>query len=200
MQALLDRTASVEERMDALEASDEPVRRITGDRVKVLASAVETEANHLFEWASSDQVMEERDLSVEEYRKAAEELEQLGIVRIDPDGNHASGIGRVRLEPDAFLQVAPAMLEDISVTEEFLRVLRTAESAEDDMVPANDLLERSGVPLPRFDLYVRAGEALELLEGSSAGVPPYPRYFWVRVTGLGRRVVRGDDPVPAGPE
>lgn len=200
MRSLLDRTASIEERTRALEASRARVRRITGDRVKVLAATLEAQANELFGLADADAVMGEWSLSPDQYRKAAEELKALGIVRVHPGGNHPSGISRTALEPEAFLRVAPAMLEDVSVADEFLRVLRTVYEAEDEMVPANDVLEESGVPPPRFDLYVQAGEALDLLKGSSDGVRPYPRYFWLAVTSLGRRVVRGEDPVPVGPQ
>lgn len=200
MRSLLDRTASIEERLRALGASRAPVRRVTGDRVKVLASIVETEANRLYELAGADEVMDQWDLTPDEYREAARELEALGIVRVHPGGNNPSGIARTLLESEAFLRVAPAMLEDVSVADEFLRVLRTAEEAGGERVPANDVLEESGVPTPRFDLYVRAGEALELLEGHSGGVRPYSRYFSLTVTPLGRRVLRGDDPAPAGLE
>lgn len=76
--SLLDRTASIEERLRALEASRAPVRRVTGDRVKVLASTVETEANKLYELAGADEVMDQWDLTPDEYREAARELEALG--------------------------------------------------------------------------------------------------------------------------
>lgn len=199
MLSLLDRTASIEERLRALEASRLPVRRVTGDRVKVLASSVETEANELFEFAGAEEVMDEWGLTADEYWAAARELEALGLVRVHPGGNSPSGIVRTALEPEAFLRVAPAMLEDVSVADEFLRVLRSAEEADGERVPANDVLEESGVPLPRFDLYVRAGEALELLEGHSGGAPPYTPYGDLTVTPLGRRVLRGDDPAPVSP-
>lgn len=196
LRRLLDRTASIEDRVDALEASSTPVRRITGDRLKVLVSSVTTEANNFYEWAGADEVMNYWDLTADEYRKAARELEALGLVRVHANGNHPSGIARTQLEPEAFLRVGPAMLEDVSVGEEFLRVLRTAEGAGGDWVIANDVLKESGVPLPRFDLYVRAGEALDLLEGGGSGTRPYFPYFHLTVTPLGRRVLRGDDPQP----
>lgn len=126
MRSLLDRTASIEERLRALQASRAPVHRITGDRVKVLASNVETEANEIYEFASADEVMEKWGLTADEYREAARELEALGLVRVHPGGNSPSGIARTALEPEAFLRVAPAMLEDVSVADEFLRVLRGA--------------------------------------------------------------------------
>lgn len=196
MRNLLDRTASIEERLLALEASQTPVRRVTGDRVKVLASMVDREANELYSFAEADEVIAKWDLTADEYREAAKELKALGVARVHSDINHPSGIARTVLKPEAFLRVAPGMLKDVSVGDEFLRVLRVVSEKGGDQVPANAVLQRSGVPVPRFDLYVRAGEALNLLKGSASGVCPYTRYFRITVTPLGRRVLRGDDPAP----
>lgn len=196
MQALLDSTASLEERVEALEAMQPGTRRIKGPALKVLISSVETEANNLYEFAGAEEVMKRWKMTPEEYRKAAEELDALGVVNAVHGGNAPSGIVRTMLEPEAFLQVGPGMLEEVSVGREFLAVLTSVQQEGGEYVAANDVVRNSGVPLPRFDLYVRAAEELDLLEGSGAGVKPYTRCFWLTLTPLGRRVLRGDDPPP----
>lgn len=200
LEKVADRSLSNEERIAALEETDVRVRRVEGDAYRVLTSTVRAQLRGVDNYAGVDEVMDEWDLTADEYREAARELEALGLVRAHPGGNSPSGISRTALEPEAFLRLAPALLDDVDVGKEFLRVLELVEEPEDDLVPANDVLEESGVPLPRFDLYVRAGEALELLEGHSGGVSPYWRHFWLSVAPLGGRVLRGDDPPPAGLE
>lgn len=198
MQTLLDSTSSLEERVKALEATQPGVRRITGPALKVLISTVETEANNLYEMAGVDQVMDRWDMSPEEYRKGAEELDALGVVNAMAGGNAPSGIIRTKLQPEAFLQVGPGLLEEVAVGEEFLRVLKAVQEQGEERVPANETYEKTALPLPRFDLYVRAGEELGSSKGTGSGADPYSRYCWLTLTPLGRRLLRGDDPSPVG--
>lgn len=198
LKKVADRSLSNAERLDALEEARVLVRRVGGDAYRVLTSTVRAQLRGVDNYAGVDEVMDEWDLTADEYGKAARELEALGLVRAHPDGNSPSGISRTSLKPEAFLRLAPALFDDVDVAKEFYGVLGTVEDAEDDLVPANDVLEKSGIPLPRFDLYVRAAEAFELLEGHSSGGGPYWRHFWLSVTPLGRRMLRGDDPAPAG--
>lgn len=200
LQKVADRSLSNEERIAALEEAHVRVRRVEGDALRVLTSTVRAQLRAVDEFAGCEEVMEEWGLGADEYREAARELEALGLVRVHPGGNSPSGIARTALEPEAFLRLAPALLDDVDVGGEFLGVLGLVADAEEELVPANGVLEESGVPLPRFDLYVRAAESLDLLEGRSGGAPPYWRHFWLSVTPLGRRVHRGDDPAPAGLE
>lgn len=200
LQKVADRSLSNEERIAALEEAHVLVRRVEGDAYRVLTSTVRAQLQGVDNYAGVEEVMDEWDLTADEYREAARELEALGLVRPHPDGNSPSGISRTALKPEAFLRLAPTLLDDVDVGNEFLGVLAAVQDAGGDLVPANDILEQSDVPLPRFDLYVRAAEAFELLEGHSGGVQPYWRHFWLSVTPLGRRVLRADDPAPAGLE
>lgn len=189
------------ERLKRLEESEFSVQPVTGDRVKVLASAVEAATDDAHGWISAGKVIEQQNLAPGGFREAAEELEELGLLTVAPGGNSPSGIARIKLPPTAFLQVGSQLTENISVGDEFRHLLETVAECEDDrFANADDVLKRSGLPKPRFKMYVEAADELGLLDGQTDGPHLYQPYFWLEISGRGRRLLRGEEPLRAGEE
>jgi hypothetical protein len=196
--ALWTESASLSERIAALEAAEVPTIRLQGPALQVLISTLETEAASVFEYADANDVIEHWGLSAQEYAEGAQELEQLGLVTIHPNGNHASGIGRTILEPSVILSVAPTFLEGVDVSREIEDILSILDSGPEGRRQSKEIQSATNIPLARFDLYLRALDALDCITRSGPGSDEYGSSMFVDIKPAGRRIVRGDDPNPAG--
>lgn len=195
---LLDRVSSIEERAAALEATALPTRRLRGKALRLLIACLECETSALFAGLEFDQAMESLELSADEHREAAEELELLGLVKIDWSGNAPAGVQRTRLQPVGYVAVGSILLPDVSVAEEGLRVLQAIADSESDsvMTLVSNLTDKlKDIPLPRLDLTIRALDELGLISAGGPGHQEYGSFHHVSVTTAGKRVLRGDDPL-----
>jgi hypothetical protein len=137
-------------------------------------------------------------VSADEYKSAAEELATLGLITLHSDVNHASGIARACLSPRAFLATAAHFLSDVDVRRErdaLLAALREVP-VEKNRVRVSDLLKQKLMPLPRLDLILRGLEDLGFLVGHGPAHQEWGSNLDIEVTPLGRRMLRGDEPIP----
>ena len=154
----------------------------------------ETELATLWATFNADQAITELLLTPQQYAEAAAELQHLGLVDIDGDANHASGIARTRLTATAVLAVGPTLFPQLDWEDYVARILSSLERDREPerMFLTERLLETTGIPLPRMELLLRALEALNIVEGHLPGGAS-GSYSAVDLTVKGRRVLRGDE-------
>ena len=194
-----ERTNSLEVRIAGLERAQIPTRRLSGDPLRLLACCLHRESTELFKYVEADEGIATLNISPREYREAAEELQALGLITINVNANHASGISRTCLKPVAFLSAAPALLLDVDLPGEIRKLFDVFRSTPEDqyLVAVSQILRLTGIPLPRLDLTLRALIDLGLLTEHGMASDEWGSCMDVRITPKGRRVLRGDDPLAA---
>jgi hypothetical protein len=178
--------------------SDSAVHRLKGNPFRLLKYCIRYENSNAFRFADADHAMMALGLTAVEYKHAAQELAELGVIAIHRNANHASGIGRMSLRPVAFLDAAPLFLSDVDLSGElqclFAVLRKLAENQQRVHVP--ELLQRTGVPVPRLDLILRALADLRYIAGHGPASNDWGSFFDVEITAAGRRMLRGEDPFP----
>lgn len=195
-QRFAERNRAHEQHLKRLDAASAGGDRISGPPLALIALAFETELAALWEVLESDDAMAQLKLPSEEYRQAAEELELLGLVRLDGNANHVTGIQRIRLAPTAVLRLGPTLFPQLDWADYVGRILT---SLRDDREPerrflTQRLLEITRIPLPRLELVLGALDALGIVEGHGPG-GAHGSFWAVDITARGRRVLRGDEGV-----
>jgi hypothetical protein len=188
------RVSDLHSRVQALEATRLPTRQLRGDPIDLLAFCLQIESQALYNWASCDDAMTALAWDPRRYRHAAEELKELGLVEIDIDQNHHSGIARTRLTPVGFLAAAPILLLTANVEADLVAVLAFIKECDDYRIPTSLILSRTALQPPVLDLILRALEDLGHINrdgpGDGSGSAMYQE-----ITPRGRRMLRGDDPL-----
>ncbi len=168
--------------------------RLSGTVAALLEQCIRSESTKLWGHTEAETAMDELSLSPKEYRQAAEELADLGLVDIHWNGNSVSGIARVSLEPSAYLEVAPQLDLGIDVAGEVGKILVFASRVDsDNRFRTVDLLKFVNIPLARLDLTLRALENCSHLVGHGPGSPAWGSSMEYSVTPSGRRLIRGED-------
>lgn len=198
VERLLAQTAAMERRLAALEAEPDRAERITGARLQLLRYVLEVELTTLWAMTEAADAQSALALEDEEFAEAAEELQDLGLVIIDANANAPHGIGRVRLAPMALLRVGPQLQREVDFASEIGRVLaRIAKGGPPgEVFQTATLVAESGIPLPRLELLLQAMEQLDLITGQGPGSEEFGSWWCLSITPRGRRVLRGDAPVP----
>ena len=171
---------------------------LSGDALRLLGYCVQTENGALDHYAEAEAAMEALGLSLAQYKAAAEELAALDLVTLSRSLNYP-GIVRTALRPIAFLEAAPQFLRDeVDLSAELKSVfveLRKAPEAQ-SLIDVHQLHERTGIPLPRLNLILRALDALGHIKGRQMASGDWTLFWDVQVTPAGRRMLRGEDPFP----
>jgi hypothetical protein len=171
-------------------------QRISGDALRLLGYCVQTENAALNHYAKADAAMEALGLSLAQYKAAAEELAALDLVTLSASVNYPGIVGTA-LRPIAFLEAAPHFLHDeVDLSAELNSVFVELRGAPEDqpLIDIHQLHERTGIPLPRLDLILRALDALGHIKGRQMASGDWTPFCYVQVTPAGRRMLRGEDP------
>lgn len=171
---------------------------LRGAPLDLLRYCVQRESARLFDWAEADDAMAALDLTAVQYRNAAEELADLGLVSLLRNGNHASGIARTILHPHVFLATASLFLPGINFRDELKALFEILRQVPEDhyRIRVQEILKRNLMPLPRLDLTLRGLEDLGYLVGHGPGHQDWGSSLDLEITTKGRRMLRGDDPYP----
>jgi len=192
LRAVSDRVTSVEDRVTALEQLHIPLRKIDGDALRLFALCLERESTQLFSWVGDQEAMGTLDLSPQQYKEAAEDLRDFGLVTLDMNGNSATGIARTRLVAGSFIAAAPTLLTDVDVNSEIgavLDQLRTL-TPEHYRLWIPDALKKTGIAPARIDLMLRGLEDLGFIKGQGPGSHEYGNSLTVELTSAGRRLLK----------
>lgn len=203
MGASADDLDAIDARVAQLETdrqSDEaagPTRRVRGPALRLLIYALD---RALSSWEAGDAEEEEASgigLTPREFGDGGRELEYLGLVDVDLSASSATGVQRVRMRPGSALRVIPQLRPDIPIMAEVGRVLEILYRHRDDerLTLSRDVRAEADIPLPRFDLIIRALEEAGLVEGQGPGTDEGGSFYFVNLTLAGARVVRQDDPL-----
>jgi hypothetical protein len=173
-------------------------KRLLGDALRLLGYCVQTENAALNHYAEADAAMEVLGLSLARYKAAAEELAAGDLVTLSPSLNYP-GILRTTLRPIAFLEAAPHFLRDeVDLSAEVNSVFVELREAPEDqsLIDVHQLHERTGIPLPRLDLILRALDVLGHIKGRQMASGDWTLFWDLQVTPEGRRMLRGEDAFP----
>ena len=173
-------------------------QRLSGDALRLLGYSVQTENAALNHYAEADAAMESLGLSLAQYKGAAEELAALDLVTLSPSLNYP-GIVRTALRPIAFLEAAPHFLRnEVDLSAELNSVFVELRKAPEDqpLIDVHQLHQRTGIPLPRLDLILRALDALGHIKGRPMTSGDWTLFWYIQLTPAGRRMLRGQDPFP----
>ena len=135
-------------------------------------------------------------LTPDAYRQAVEELKALGLVETSTNLAHPTGYARTTVSAEIFVQVAGQVLSGVNIGRELAQVLTVFRRAGDGPIGAADF-EALGIPLPRtqrFLGYLMMRDIIKL-RPPAASVDRL-QFFYATLTARGRRVLRGDDPLP----
>lgn len=190
------RIAQLEQHRQADEAKG-ATRRVRGPALALLRYALD---RALVSWEDGDAEEEAAPgigLSPREFGEAGRELEFLELVDVDLSASSATGVQRVRMRPVSALRIIPQLRPDIPIMAEVGRVLEILYAHRDveRSTLSRDVRAATDIPLPRFDLIMRALEEAGLAEGEGPGTDEAGSYYFVNLTLAGVRVVRGDDPL-----
>jgi hypothetical protein len=170
-------------------------RTISGVSAKVLDYMVRDANRRMDSMPSADEVIEHLGISAIDYKDAVDELVALGLVQAHGNMNHASGYASARLFPHSFIQHANRVL-GIDILIEVKNVLVSLDGGG-RFVQAQSVMERVKLPLPRFQVivdFLKQEDLAEVHEGWQGDDKAYFRYG--KLTPLGTRVLRGQDPMP----
>jgi len=172
--------------------------QLRGAPLKLLGYCVQRESACLFDYAEADDAMSALGLTAAQYKSAADELADLGLVTTHGDANHSSGIARTILRPQAFFATASLFLPAVDLRKELNRLFDSLRQATEDhdRIRVPELLQRNLMPLARLDLVLRGLEDLGYLVGHGPGHQDWGSSIDVEITPMGRRMLRGDDPFP----
>lgn len=143
----------------------------------------------------ADDAMQTLDLTADAYRRAVRELEDLGVVDADVNGNHASGYGRAAVFPSVYVELIGRTDPSIEVGHELGLILRVLERAGEDRRVRRDEFAGLGIPVRRLQVLA------EFLEEHGLAVfhgPGYDDWMFLdaELTPRGWRVLRGDEGLP----
>jgi len=172
-------------------------RSVSGVPAALLRLCIVTESGGLFEYTEAGTAIDSLDITPEEYRDSALELEELGAVTLHPNMNHESRIARTVLEPEMYLQAAPQLSLGFDARADFETIadeLRSAPSSQS--VPVKSIVENTAIPAARIDLTLRALHDLGYLEGRGPGSDEFGTFMEVVITPAGRRLLCGEDGLP----
>lgn len=170
-------------------------RTISGLAAKVLDYMVRDANQRMDSMPDADEVIQVLGISAIDYKNAIDELVALGLVQASGNTNHASGYARAKLFPHSFIQLANQVL-GIDILTEVKSVL-VAFDGGGEFVQAKSVMVRAMLPLPRFQMivdFLREEDLAEVREGWLGDDKPNFRYG--KLTPLGTRVLRGQDPIP----
>ncbi len=172
--------------------------QLRGDPLRLLVYCIQREEARLFDYAEADDAMAALDLTPDRYKDAAEELGDLGLVTVHPNGNHPSGIGRTVLRPEIFLAAGQLSLSGPDLRNELEQLFDFLRKVPRDQfrIRVPDLLERKIMPLPRLDLVLRGLEDMGYVIGHGPGHYDWGSSLDIEITPRGRRMLRGDEPFP----
>ena len=194
--ALDARLGTIAERLAVLEAAG-GVAKITGDRGRVLAVAVRYANEHVVGHCDADETIQALGITADAYRESVQELDALYAVTSYGNGNHASGYGGVSVKPAVFMELVGQVVPGVAPERELGELLAVFHrSSNDQWVPREDF-EALGIPTPRAQhlLQYLEDEGLVELLGPGTGVDRL-MFLNVRLLPRGRRVLRGDEPLP----
>ena len=189
------RDQSHERDIERLTAASARGDRISSKPLQLIALVFETELATLWETLESDDAIAQLKLTPQEFGEAAEELELLGLVYLDGNANHVTGIQRIRLKPTAVLRLGPTLFPQLDWTDYVRRILMSLQNDREPerMFLTERLLEITRIPLPRLELLLVALDALGVVEGHLGAGVARGSFYAVDLTARGRRVLRGDE-------
>jgi hypothetical protein len=171
-------------------------RTISGIPAKVLEYMVTDANQRLDSMPEADEVIQALGITADEYKSAVEELEALGMAQTSRNANHPSGYARARLTSRSFIQRIGQAQRDIDIISEVKRVLE-AFGNEEQFVSSKRVMERAMVPLVRLQIIVDFLQEDNLIEVRKAWLGDNkPGFSYGRLLPLGKRVLKGEDPIP----
>jgi hypothetical protein len=192
LRSVSDRVTSVEDRVTALEQLRIPLRKVDGDALRLFALCLERESTQLFAWVDDQEAMSTLSLSPQQYKEAAEDLRDFGLVTIDVNGNSVTGIARTRLVAASFIAAAPTLITDVDVSSEIGAVLDQLRTLTPELyrlwIP--EALKKTGIPPARLDLILRGLEDLGFIQSQGPGSHEYGNSLTVELTSAGRRLLK----------
>lgn len=195
-------SGETELRLDRLEAGLADIRRtlggrqIRGNAVAVIQLLLNARLNELWAMVGAEDVANELNIPLEAFAEAADELRALGLVTVAT--NLCSPIGMARAIPtdEAYFRVGTSVFPHLPIENDALTILSVLRQVpRSSMSPAPTLLEQTGIPLARFDLTNRALRELGLITTHGTGDLRWGSYTYLEITALGKRVLKGDDPL-----
>jgi hypothetical protein len=194
--ALDARLGVLAERLAALESAGDVVR-ISGDRARVLAVAVRYANEHVVGYCDADATIQELGITADSYREAVQELDELYAVTSYGNANHASGYSGVSVNAGVFVDLVGQVVPGVVAGRELGELLAVFPRAKnDEWVPREDF-EVLGIPTPRAQHLLQYLEDEGLIELLGPGTAADQLMFLnVRLLPRGRRVLRGDEPLP----
>jgi len=198
VQRLEERVGPLEERVRRLDSfAGQGSKRLRGVPLRLLAREFEVELASVWGMLEADEAIAQLHITAEEYGEAVEELEYLGLVTVNVNAGHASGIARAPLARTAVLTVGPTLFPQLDWEDYVSRIL---VSLQRDREPQRQFLiqrlhETTRIPRPRLHLLLRALNELDVVEAKGPGTEEYGEFFSIDLTVKGRRVLRGDEEI-----
>lgn len=118
--------------------------------------------------AEAENIIRILDLTNEQYRKPP--AVALDLIDVSKSSNPPGGFQRVRVRPNAFVQVATQVLPGVDAKAELMKLLRVFYSNRGEYVTVDDILQKSLVPLARAQVLIDHLEARNLI--ATAGRRP----------------------------
>lgn len=171
-------------------------RRISGVTSRVLDYMIRDANEKLDSMPEAYEVIQSLGITPSEYKDSIDELAALNIVQASGNINHPSGYAGAKLNPHSFIQLIGQAQTDIDIISEMKRVLEAFDDKE-QFVSSNTIMERSKVSLTRLQIIVDFLEEENLVEVAKVWLGnDKPGFAHGRLLPLGKRVLRGEDPIP----
>jgi hypothetical protein len=173
----------------ALKGAGHRVRRVTGDRARVLRLTVAYENEHVVPGLERDDAMQQLGLTRDAWFEAAKELADEGVV-------DAQGYARTISRPDVFVQVVGQVVPDVDVRRELGQLLAVFTRPNPGRVP-RAWFQELGIPTARVQHLLKFLESRGFIALLGPGTSADQLLFWdAELLTPGKRVLRGDDDPP----
>jgi hypothetical protein len=174
-----------------------PTVKITDAPAQILILAVQAANKAIGGMAEAENIIRILDLTKDQYREAVGELHDLDLVDISKSFNAPGGYQGVRVRPNAFVQVATEVLPGVDTKAESMKLLQVFDSNRGEYVTADEILQRSSVPLARAQILIDYLEHHNFIETAGmSGQSDSLLFHYGRILPLGKRIVEGKDQLP----
>jgi hypothetical protein len=165
------------------------------ETARLVRFLMDVATKHVMPWVEEKAALETLHMTPDVLKKALLEADEALVLVETQVGMGSTGFSRVRIRPDTFVTLAPAILPDLDLEADGLKLLRILGAAGLDVrVSTRQIEQEGGVPIPRasilleyfvFQRFVEAG-------GSASAVDTLP-WGWITLQARGQRVLEGSD-------
>jgi transcription initiation factor IIE alpha subunit len=171
-------------------------RTISGIAAKLLEYLVRDTNVRMDSMSEPDEIVIALNINLNECKDAIEELDSLGIVQTSKNMNSPIAYAHVRLNPSSFIQFVGKVLQDIDIVDEIKRTLSAFPSEGNDIF-SETIFQSTKVPLVRLQRIIDFLYENNLIKINKGYLGEDKlRFMHGKLLPNGKRVLRGDDPLP----